>query len=228
MPGTPGQPVRRVAAHRGEVGVRPPRDPVLGLAPPRRRAPRACATPTADVQHPHAAPASSTSWTRSRSPLTTSTGPGPRGGEGADHVVGLEPVDADPGDAEGRQHVRRSPSTCGARLVGLLLDVGPRVGSRPRAGAPCTTARARPGTPAASRRPSRPPAVGAGAPDQRRDHVEEAADRVDRQTVGRAERVGHPVERAEVHRRGVEQEQPSGTSWAWEDGSAADVLPRRA
>ena len=55
--------------------------------------------------------------------------------------------------------------------------------------------------------------------DEPRDHVEEPAHRVHRGAVRRAQRVGYPVERAEVQRGGVEEHQSVGH---------ALILPRRA
>ena len=87
--------------------------------------------------------------------------------------------------------------TCGPSASGDLL-------ARPRAppGAPCRTAAPRPGTPGASRRPSRRPAgPGRCAVTSRAIMSRQPADGVDGRPSGGGHAGGHAVEGAEVQRR---------------------------
>ena len=132
--GHAGQPVARVAAQRGEVGVARRRHAVLG---PDRGV-------VADLQLGHAAPAVEHRPRGRR--RRAGTGPGrrrrPRPGPGSRvasvpmHVVGLVAGHADRGDAERVEDVQ-DHRHLGRQRVGHLLD--PRPAAR-RAGASCTTA----------------------------------------------------------------------------------------
>ena len=79
------------------------------------------------------------------------------------------------------------------------------------AGAPCTTGSRPPGRPAASRRPSpRPAGSACGRVTSRAMKSSRPRTALTGVPSGRADRVGHPEEGAEVQRRGVEQHQPVG------------------
>ena len=142
MPGHPGQPVGRVAAQHREVGVLRGLDAVLAHGPRPRRRSRACPR-RARCRATRTGRSSSTSWNRSRSPVTTSTGPSAVRGERADHVVGLVLGRADDGmpssvERLGDHGICRS-SGSGVSSTSRLAGRAPR-----RPGAPCTTAAGRP------------------------------------------------------------------------------------
>ena len=162
-PGHARQAVAGVAAQRRQVGVAVAAGGcrTWPSATPRRR-PRGCA-PRGRRRAPGRRRASSTSWNRSRSPVTTSTSAGrprPRGGERADHVVGLEP--GPPSRAmPSAASTSTMTGTCGTRRVGRLLGAARRVGEPVRL---VRRAARPPGTRGASRRPSTPRAgAGGGA-----------------------------------------------------------------
>ena len=77
-----------------------------------------------------------------------------RGGQRADDVVGLVAVDADPGDAERRQRVDDDRHLDAEGLRNRSRRRARRARAR-RRGGPCRTGWPRPGTPGASRCPSR-------------------------------------------------------------------------
>jgi hypothetical protein len=126
--------------------------------------------------------------------------------ERADHVVRLVPRRADPRDPERREHVHDHGDLCRERRRHVLLARRPghlacdtvRLVRRDR-GDP--ERRAPVVVPAGHQ--TRRPVVD----DEPGDHVEQPPHGVDRRAVGSPHRVRHPVERTEVQRSGVEQEQ---------------------
>ena len=126
--------------------------------------------------------------------------------QGADDVIGLVAVDADPGDAEGHErvdddrHLHRQCVRHGLAIELLVAGPGDAVGlvGRDRldaeGGSPVVV-------PAGDE-------VARTAPlGERGDHVEEAPDGVGRHAA-RPDDLGHPEEGAEVERRGVEEQGP--------------------
>src|SRR5690606_32901999 len=124
--------------------------------------------------------------------------------ERADDVVGLVARGPDARDAERREHVHDHGhlrdellrDLLDARRARDLLGDAVLLVRRDR-----LDAERRPPVDVPARDEARGPPVG----DERRDHVEQAAHRVDRRAVGGPDRVRHPEERAEVQARGVEE-----------------------
>ena len=158
-----------------------------------------------------------------------SVGSGRARGEGADDVVGLVLGGADDRDAERAEHLADDRHLHLER-IGHDLDVRP-------AGDDLGDAVGLVGGDEVDTPLRAPVVVPAGDEVRRavgrhepRDDVEEPAHRVDRRAVGRADGVGHAVERAEVQRGGVEQHEAVGHGVILSCGSdAADAAaPQRS
>ena len=224
--GDAGQAVARVAPQRREVGVRAARDAVL-RGHPRLVDDVGAADAAGGVEDPHrAGVVDQLEQVAVAGHDVDRTRVAHR--EGADHVVGLVAVDPEARDAERLEHVLDDGDLRGQRVRDLLLVAGGhpvrlvrRQRLDPERGAPVVVHR--------RDQPARLPVA-----DQPGDEVEQAAHRVDRGAVRRGHRVGHPEERPEVQRRGVEQQQLAGVrghgpepARSAADGPARDACARR-
>ena len=150
---------------------------------------------------------SSTSWNRSRSPVTTSTRR-PRSTPACPMMSSASKCGAPTTAISQRLEHLADDRDLRVEGVGCLLDVDAAWQRRRRPGAPCSSGSGRPAT--AGRQSSSQQAtrwVGSYVDTSLAMKSSRPADGVDRRTVRSVHRVRDAEERAEVQRRGVEQQE---------------------